>query len=636
MSRLTFVENNYEDCSMSDDEVENTENSEKERKHKLQMNPINSKVLSPWLDRFLSSRRDNEIGDQFDIYACNEPVFFEEFSSRFTRTSVSKAETKNDCLIDDVENEKIKFAIQKIPYESPIEKLVFKLFNLPWSMSSDQILHCASNLGVTFLSVSVEVNKKTLRPAGTAMAEAEASTDATCIIKALEDKDFHGRPLGIRLFENRSKSGKQGDTGRYFSDDISCKCYLCGKVGHKQADCTNPPLPLPCHLCAGSDHESSNCPNITCYRCGEFGHQLRTCNNHRFTRVCICTACGYNTHETRNCPLDAAKKSDYLKRLEHAKVQCMVCKEPGHSLCKPVLPSGSQMIQGRQLYCFNCGLEGHNIDMKDSLPDEETGAVVCTHPRIEAYSKVNVLMSSLELPVDRQQEAYLKAARSSNMPPDVLAHLFPCLPKPKPPSSEQNRFAGTNAGYIPQNDVRKFIADLPYHDQLFRGRQGIGDRTNTWSAPRESAYGSGRSVSDGARQDHSRVQSLPPRPYGELPRPVSARPIIESGYRYVEESRFRRSEPEPPRLFAAHHSGEARSDARWAIPQPQQSLNPYTQVPRISFNHSGSSRSYQESQPSALSFSDHRLQADFLNSSHKRYAADLTAGDSSKRLRNFK
>lgn len=544
MSRLTFVEN-FDD---NDNEVdsENIQNSKAEG------------LGSPWLARFLSTRRGNDIGDQFDYFEYNEPIFFEEFSSRFigdtANHEIDETPIKDEHYISETHN---------TPYEKPKEKIMFKLFNLPWSITSHQILLNAANHGVTFTSVTLEMNKKTQRPAGTAMAEVDGDVEASEILKALEEKDFHGRPLGIKVFEIRAKSGRQSDASRYFSDDISCKCYLCGMIGHKQVDCTNPPMLLPCHLCAGSDHEASNCPNITCYRCGEFGHHIRNCNNHRFTRVCICTACGYNTHETRNCPLDPAKKSDYLKRLEHPRVRCMVCNNLGHSLCKPVLPSGSQMIHGRQLYCFNCGLEGHNIDMADSLGHDAFEAV-CTQPRAEAYSKISLLMNTLELPVERQQEAYDKIARSCNMPSDVIANMFPCLPKPKPtvPRNESKR----DASYLPQNDTKRFITDLPFHEQLLRDsfvRQGSGD----WGTRNErDSFGSDRGMF-----------RRPPEP----PRSLSARPRIESfGSRQAEESFSRRFESEVSRsAYGVRQRGELSYHEHQ---QSQQHSGPYSSLPRVS------------------------------------------------------
>jgi hypothetical protein len=37
--------------------------------------------------------------------------------------------------------------------------------------------------------------------------------------------------------------------------DISVKCHQCGQVGHKAIDCINEAIPIPCHLCAGVDHD---------------------------------------------------------------------------------------------------------------------------------------------------------------------------------------------------------------------------------------------------------------------------------------------------------------------------------------------------------------------------------------------
>jgi hypothetical protein len=81
---------------------------------------------------------------------------------------------------------------------------------------------------------------------------------AECI-QALQGEDCGGRPLRVQRFiAKKRQSGSMGGRGdsRYFSEDISCKCHNCGLVGHRQQECTNDSVPLPCHLCAGLDHEA--------------------------------------------------------------------------------------------------------------------------------------------------------------------------------------------------------------------------------------------------------------------------------------------------------------------------------------------------------------------------------------------
>jgi hypothetical protein len=89
---------------------------------------------------------------------------------------------------------------------------------------------------------------------------------AECI-QALQGEDCGGRPLRVQRFIAKKRQlGSMGGRGdaRYFSEDISCKCHNCGLVGHRQQECTNDSMPLPCHLCAGLDHEA-----------GAFAYSLR-------------------------------------------------------------------------------------------------------------------------------------------------------------------------------------------------------------------------------------------------------------------------------------------------------------------------------------------------------------------------
>ena len=77
--------------------------------------------------------------------------------------------------------------------------------------------------------------------------------------------ELKGRPIKARKLETPSErlsrvvseGGDASGGGRYFSTCLSLKCYACGQTGHRQKDCTNEPLPTPCHLCAGTDHDPS-------------------------------------------------------------------------------------------------------------------------------------------------------------------------------------------------------------------------------------------------------------------------------------------------------------------------------------------------------------------------------------------
>lgn len=80
-------------------------------------------------------------------------------------------------------------------------------------------------------------------------------------LETLHGMQLHGRTIRVQrrghgLLQALSKV-MAGESSRYFAGaNISTKCMNCGQVGHTQKSCGNAPLPTPCHLCAGSDHDA--------------------------------------------------------------------------------------------------------------------------------------------------------------------------------------------------------------------------------------------------------------------------------------------------------------------------------------------------------------------------------------------
>lgn len=112
-------------------------------------------------------------------------------------------------------------------------------------------------------SETSESGRKPL-PSGAAFVMVKVPPDQTNddIIQSIQGKTCGGRALRVQkayqIGDNRRRSSGPGggSFGRYFERDISTKCHICGEVGHKMQDCTNDKVPVPCHLCAGTDHEA--------------------------------------------------------------------------------------------------------------------------------------------------------------------------------------------------------------------------------------------------------------------------------------------------------------------------------------------------------------------------------------------
>jgi hypothetical protein len=129
--------------------------------------------------------------------------------------------------------------------------------------------------GFTFEKITFGIDKKRNLPSGNAVVVVRKGkrieTDEMIIedkineeieecIKTLQGESCGGRPVRVSRIDQSGGSMKNQhgvkDANRYFGGDISSKCNLCGEVGHKQFECMNEPLAMPCHLCAGQDHDA--------------------------------------------------------------------------------------------------------------------------------------------------------------------------------------------------------------------------------------------------------------------------------------------------------------------------------------------------------------------------------------------
>jgi hypothetical protein len=374
------------------------------------------------------------------------------------------------------------------------DTVTLQLFNLPYAVSQNDIVVLLGELsaGAVVLSVVIKMDKKRNLPAGAVAVELRREgVDTEALLALLREKDLGGRKIRAELSgQSRRRPRPSSEGSRYFGADMSCKCFLCGEVGHKSQECGNDPLPTPCGLCAGLDHESGACPNITCYRCGKFGHHSRVCGGARMSKAAVCTECGSATHESRACPNES---KDFSGRFEGPKAVCMSCGELGHLCCR-VKPR----VKGTgRVYCHNCGREGHLLD--------SVGDCECVVPRIDAYIKFSSLANADPQETNQRElnHLYRDLVRGSNYYFEDLLSWFPSLKEqPQQPRDEgRAREVATSYGSSSGYSRRVYSEDSSSRGYDYGGQE----RRSSYPYEASDEYGDDRRGSTGSR---SRIVSV--------------------------------------------------------------------------------------------------------------------------------
>ncbi len=134
---------------------------------------------------------------------------------------------------------------------------VVKIFNLSFKTRREELTKFATSFGVKFLHTAILMDASH-KSTGMALACVASDEDVRLSLQLMNQQTFQGRPLRISRFSTKTeRKGFSSSSSRYYvGANISIKCLNCGLVGHRQKDCTEKPQPLPCHLCAGIDHEA--------------------------------------------------------------------------------------------------------------------------------------------------------------------------------------------------------------------------------------------------------------------------------------------------------------------------------------------------------------------------------------------
>ena len=134
-----------------------------------------------------------------------------------------------------------------------------KIFNLVYRIDDEELRSFARKYGIELGSqIDLGIDPKTGLSSGCATVTLPLGSNVSEVVSKLHGVDCRGRNIRVVDCSRRVKNkfNDSSAANRYFDAAMSFKCNNCGQVGHKQNDCQNPPLPVPCHLCGRPDHDA--------------------------------------------------------------------------------------------------------------------------------------------------------------------------------------------------------------------------------------------------------------------------------------------------------------------------------------------------------------------------------------------
>lgn len=246
-------------------------------------------VQSLWLRQFLSQKKVAAIPPPPVIEETRD-TYLRQFAEQFTNSeqiiqevedddsnSPQSSITNTDLIPDGSSNFADEILVQTV------DNVRVRLFNLPYIMDKAAIIKAGMKYGVQFIAVTIENDQKTNLPSGSATVELDQGIDEVTAVQKLHGEDFGGRPVRVQSQQQRKRraSGGRADN-RYFafSDAAEVKCKMCGNLGHTARYCSELKSVLPCHLCAGRDHEAGRtifCHTFSPLRITEASYMLNVC-----------------------------------------------------------------------------------------------------------------------------------------------------------------------------------------------------------------------------------------------------------------------------------------------------------------------------------------------------------------------
>lgn len=238
-----------------------------ERKRKLEAGDGDCvQTQSPWLQRFLSQRKESTIPPA-PIIVATDDTYLRQFIDQFPCREVDRRSAENNSEVLQVDSDIECNIISVVTEESDaeeeqletIQSAKIRLFNLPYAMDANSITLQAKKFGIEFIAVHIEIDQRSNLPSGSASIELAPGLDPSTVAQTLQGEDFGGRPVRVQSDQRRKRraSGGKAEHRYFFSADVvNAKCNICGLLGHTGRQCSLIGAALPCHLCAGRDHEA--------------------------------------------------------------------------------------------------------------------------------------------------------------------------------------------------------------------------------------------------------------------------------------------------------------------------------------------------------------------------------------------
>ena len=207
--------------------------------------------LSSSIQKFLEKRRSFTIDPPPEIMESHDTIL-KEFHQSFKTDSKNDGDDENSVEDDNIDNMDVKQELSK----QPIKLAKIKLFNLIYRIQESEIKEFGQRYGYTFQSIELLQDQLSKQPIGAAIVYLTQGTDIIECATALNGEDCLGRPVRVVADGVPRNRDSFSSSNRYFDKDISFKCNNCQEVGHRSAECPNPGLRQPCHLCASLEHDA--------------------------------------------------------------------------------------------------------------------------------------------------------------------------------------------------------------------------------------------------------------------------------------------------------------------------------------------------------------------------------------------